>query len=81
MEAPPPLAAAVMYSLTIAGESISGLLRTRATANPFTRGFLLFLEQQGAHEYYSLTKKSGAYPTSFNHQRSTKSLSQTQKCM
>ena len=36
--------------------SISCLLRKRATANPFTRGFLLFLEQQGEHDYYSLTK-------------------------
>ena len=44
----------------------------------FHSGFLLFLEQQGAHEYYSLTKKSGAYYTSFNHQRLTKSPSQTQ---
>ena len=44
-------------------------------------GFPLFLEQQRAHKYHSLTKKSGAYHTSFNHQRSTKSPSQTQKCM
>ena len=27
----------------------------------FYSGFLLFLEQQGAHEYYSLTKNSGAH--------------------
>ena len=27
----------------------------------FYSGFLFFLEQQGAHEYYSLTKKSGVY--------------------
>ena len=38
----------------------------------FYSAFLLFLEQQGAHEYYSLTKKSGVYHTSFNHQRSKK---------
>ena len=44
-------------------------------------GFLLFLERQGEHEYYNLTKKSGAYHTSLNHQRSTKSSSQTQKCL
>ena len=47
----------------------------------FYLGFLLFLEQQRAHKYNSLTKKSGAYHTSFNHQRSTKSPSQMQKCM
>ena len=47
----------------------------------FHSGFWLFLEQQRAHKYYSLTKKSGAYHTSFNHQRSTNSPSQTQKCM
>ena len=68
-----------MYRLTIAGGSISGLLRKRATANFFYSAFLLFLEQQGTHEYYSLTKKSGAYHTFFNHQRSTKSPSQTEK--
>ena len=38
----------------------------------FYSGFLLFLEQQRAHKCYSLTKKSGAYHTSFNHQRTTK---------
>ena len=36
IEAPPPLAAAVKYRLTIAGGSISGLLRKHATANSFT---------------------------------------------
>ena len=41
----------------------------------FSSGFLLFLKQQGTYEYYSLTKKSGAHHTSFNHQRSTKSPS------
>ena len=45
----------------------------------FYSGFLLFLEQQGVHEYYSFTKKSGAYHTSFNHQRSIKSPSQKEK--
>ena len=35
----------------------------------FYSGFLLFLEQQGEHEYHSLTKKSGTYYTSFNQQR------------
>ena len=49
--------------------------------NSFYSGFLLFLEHQGEHKYYSLTKKSGAYNTSFNHQRSTKSPSETQNCM
>ena len=46
-------------------------------------GFLFFLEQQWAHKYYSLTKNQErrAYHISFNHQRSTKSPSQTQKCM
>ena len=47
----------------------------------FYSGFLLFLEKQGKHKYYSLTKKSGVYHTSLDHQRSTKSPSQTQKCM
>ena len=35
----------------------------------FYSGFLLFLEQQQPHKNYRLTKKSGAYHTSFNHQR------------
>ena len=37
IEAPPPLAAAFMYIYQLTGGSISGLLRKRATANPFTR--------------------------------------------
>ena len=38
IEAPPPLAAAFIYMYRlITGVSISGLLRKRATANPFTR--------------------------------------------
>ena len=37
IEAPPPLAAAFMYMYRLTGGSISGLLRKRATANPFTR--------------------------------------------
>ena len=37
IEAPRPLAAALMYIYRLTGRSISGLLRKRATANPFTR--------------------------------------------
>ena len=37
IEAPPPFAAAFMYMYRLTGGSISGLLRKRATANPFTR--------------------------------------------
>ena len=61
--------------------SISCLLRKRATANPFTRASCYPWSSKGEHEYYNFTKKSGAYHTSFNHQRSTKSPSQTQKCV
>ena len=37
IEAPPPFAAAFMYIFRLTGGSISGLLRKRATANPFTQ--------------------------------------------
>ena len=37
IEVPPPLAAAFMYMCRLTGGSISGLLRKRATASPFTR--------------------------------------------
>ena len=37
IEVPPPLAAAFMHMYRLTGGSISGLLRKRATANPFTR--------------------------------------------
>ena len=37
IEAPPPLAAAFMHMYRLTGGSISGLLRKRATANPFTQ--------------------------------------------
>ena len=81
IEALLPLAAAVKYGLTIAGESISGLLRKRATANPFTRASCYSWNSRGHTGTTVWQKKSGAYHTSFNHQRSTKSPSQTQNCM
>ena len=37
IEVPPPLAAAFMYMYRLTGGLISGLLRLRATASPFTR--------------------------------------------
>ena len=37
IEVPPPLAAAFMYMYRLTGGSISGLLRKRATASPYTR--------------------------------------------
>ena len=37
IEVPPPLAAAFMYMYRLTGGSCSGLLRKRATANPFAR--------------------------------------------
>ena len=57
IEVPPPLAAAFIYMYRLTGGSISRLLLKRATAKLFYSSFLLFLEQQGEHEYYTLTKK------------------------
>ena len=65
---------------TDASPSISGLSWKRATANPFTRASCYSWSSKG-HTWLHFDRKSGAYHTSFNHQRSTKSLSQTQKCM
>ena len=45
--APPPLAAAFMYMYRLTGGSISGLLRRRATANPFTRASVYSWSSKG----------------------------------
>ena len=76
IEAPPPLAAAFMYMYRLTGGSISGLLRKRATAaNPFTPAFCHSWSSKGNTSTTVWQKKSGAYDTSFNHQRSTKKVS------
>ena len=76
---PPPLAAAFMYMYRLTGGSISGLLRS------VPRQILLLglpvLSGAATGRQLQFDKKSGAYHTSFNHQRSTKGPSQTQKCM
>ena len=59
IEVPPPIEAAFMYIYRLTGGSISGLLRKRASASPFTRtSSRLFLEQQRAHKYYVFTGRS-----------------------
>ena len=83
IEAPPPLLAAFIDHVHVpAGGSISGLLRKRATANPFNLlGLLVIPGATTGTQVLQFDKKSGAYHIFFNHQRSTKSPSQTQKCM
>ena len=64
-----------LYRLT--DGSISGLLRKRATTNHFTRASCHSWSSKG-NTSTTVWQKSGAYHPSFNHQRSTKSPSQTQ---
>ena len=61
--------------------SISGLLQKPAIANSFTRASCYSWSSKGHTSIAVSQKKSRAYSTSFNHQRSTKIPSQTQKCM
>ena len=49
-----------------------GSFAKRATANKFTRASCFFVEQRKVATVQWFGKKSGAYHTSFNHQRSTK---------
>ena len=80
IEAPPPLAAAFMYMYRLTG----GQFRVFCESVPRQILFLGLLVFPGAARetrVLQFDKKSGAYHTSFNHQRSTKSPSQTQKCM
>ena len=54
---PPPLAAAFIYMYRLTGGSIWGSFAKACHGKCFySAGFLIFLEQQGEHEYYSLTK-------------------------
>ena len=76
----PPLAAAFMYMYRLTGGSISGLLR-RVPRQVLLVGLLVLPGAATGTQVLQFDKKSGAYHTSFNHQRSTKSPSQTQKCM
>ena len=71
-EAPPPLTAAFMYMHRHCRWVNFGYFAKACRRKFMCSGFLLFMEQQGAHKYYSLTKKSGACHISFNHQRSAK---------
>ena len=54
IEVPLPLAAAFMYMYRFTGGSIS--FAKARYGKSFYSGFLLFLEQQRPHKYYSLTK-------------------------
>ena len=67
-----------MYRLT--GGSISGLLRS-VPRQVLLVGLLVIPGAATGTQVLQFDKKSGAYHTSFTHQRSTKSPSQTQKCM
>ena len=60
----------------------SGLLQKHATAKSFTRASDLVISGAASGtRVQQYDKNSGAYHTSFNHQRWTKSPSETQKCM
>ena len=80
IEVPPPLAAVFMYMYRLTGGSISGLLRS-VPRQVLLVGLLVIPGAATGTQVLQFDKKSGAYHTSFNHQRSTKSASQTQKCM
>ena len=66
-----------IYSLP---DGVMGLLRKHATGNPLL-GLLVIPGAARSTRVLQFDKRSGAYHTSFNHQRSTKSLAQAQKCM
>ena len=61
--------------------SILGLLQKPVPRQILLLGLLVIPGAARGTRFLQFDKKSGAYHTSFNHQRSTKSPSQTQKCM
>ena len=64
--------------LRLSDGSISGLSRKRAKANSFTRASCYFFSSK-EHMSTAVWQSSGAYHTSFNQERSTKSPCQTPK--
>ena len=64
--------------------TVGGANNVHQTSSPacygkfFRSGLVFFFDQRGSQLYNALAKKLGSYHTSFNHQRSTKRLSQMQ---